>query len=457
MSSVSEPEPEDTGQPTGGLLSPAYLATTVAAMALIAIVAFESLAVTTVMPTVAKELDGVGLYALAFAAPLASGVVGMVLAGIWSDRSGPTPPLLAALAALSGGLVVCGLAQSMEVLVAGRVLQGLGGGAASVVLYVVVGLVFPPRLRPAVFASFAAAWVLPALFGPFLAATVAHSFGWRWVFLGVVGLIGLALLALLPVLRTAPKPSGEPGPAPRGRLAWAVAAAVGVLGVELVGALWITGLSLLLVVAALTRLLPARTLLLDHGLPSVIATRGLMSAGFFCSEAYIVYVLGEKWGVAATTAGLSLTLVGIVWASSSQLQARLAGRVSHRRAMTVSTSVVLLGLVLLTLSIALEVPWPLAMASYVLAGAGMGFGFPRTGVSMLELSTDADRGFNSSALNAADSLGAALALAVTGVAFDAAEGTAIDPFVAVMVVAMIAMTGAVFAAVRTKPGAPVPR
>ena len=54
----------------------------------------------------------------------------------------------------------------MEVLTAGRVVQGLGTGALIVSLYVVVGVVYPPALQPAVFASFAAAWVLPSLFGP---------------------------------------------------------------------------------------------------------------------------------------------------------------------------------------------------------------------------------------------------------------------------------------------------
>ena len=137
---------------------------------LIAFVAFEAMAVATVMPTVARDLDGLDLYALAFAAPLASGVVGMVAAGMWSDRTGPVVPLLASMALFSAGLLVCGLAPSMEVLLVGRVLQGLGGGALTVGLYVVVGLVFPATLRPAVFASFAAAWVLPALFGPGLAA-----------------------------------------------------------------------------------------------------------------------------------------------------------------------------------------------------------------------------------------------------------------------------------------------
>ena len=76
---------------------------------LIAFVAFEAMAVATVMPTVARDLDGLGLYALAFAAPLASGVVGMVAAGTWSDRTGPVLPLLASMALFSAGLLVCGL------------------------------------------------------------------------------------------------------------------------------------------------------------------------------------------------------------------------------------------------------------------------------------------------------------------------------------------------------------
>src|SRR5688572_6364896 len=97
--------------------------------ALIAIVAFEAMAVVTVMPTIARDLDGLPLYALSFAAPLASGVIGMVAAGGWSDRRGPGPPLVVSLVLFSLGLVACGTAPTMEVLVAGRVLQGLGGGA----------------------------------------------------------------------------------------------------------------------------------------------------------------------------------------------------------------------------------------------------------------------------------------------------------------------------------------
>jgi MFS family permease len=442
-----------------GILSPAYLATTVGMFGLIAFVAFEAMAVTTVMPSVARDLDGFALYALSFAAPLASGVVGMVGAGMWSDRTGPVGPLLSSMALFSLGLLVCGTAPSMEVLIAGRVLQGLGGGALTVGLYVVVGLVYPNLLQPAIFASFAAAWVLPALFGPGLAALVAGTIGWRWVFTGTIVLVVLALMLIAPALRRMePHPEGTSTPV--SRLGWAVVGALAVLVLELLGSA--SGLAgagavaaLLLVFLALARLLPAGTLTGRRGLPAVVATRGLLSAGFFCAEAYIVYVLQDRWELSVGQAGIALTLVGVVWALSSQVQSRLGTRITHERAMQVGTAVVLAGIVGLVLTVALRVaggdlPAALPVAAYVLAGAGMGFAYPRTGVAMLAESTDRDRGFNSSALSIADSLGAALALSVTGVAFAAAERGDADPFLVVYALAGGVGVLGVLAAVRTR-------
>jgi MFS family permease len=445
-------------EPRERILSPAYAATTVAMFALIAFAAFEAMAVTTVMPTVARDLGGLDLYALAFAAPLASGVVGMVAAGMWSDRTGPVVPLLASLALFSAGLLVCGLAPSMEVLLAGRVLQGLGSGAMIVGLYVIVGLVFPDALRPAVFASFAAAWVLPALFGPGLAALVADVWSWRWVFLGTVVLVVVALALLAPALRGL-EPHAEGVSTPARRLWWAVLGAAAVLVLELVGsARGATALGALVALAvvwvSLGRLLPPGSRTLRRGLPAVIATRGMLAATFFCAEAYIVYVLQEHWDLSPGRAGIALTCVGVVWAAASQVQSRLGARVSHTRAMVVGTTLVLTGLTALAVSVlaydaGARPSALLPAAAYVLAGAGMGFAYPRTGVSMLEASTDRDRGFNSAALTVSDSLGAALALSVAGAAFAAAERQDLDPFLTVFTFAAVAAVLGVLAASRT--------
>ncbi|WP_207769214.1 MFS transporter [Nocardioides currus] len=441
--------------PAPRLLSQAYAAITIGMCSLIGFVAFEAMAVTTVMPTVARDLDGADLYALSFAAPLASGVIGMVAAGLWSDRRGPVAPLVWSMVLFSLGLLICGTAPTMEVLVGGRLVQGLGGGALTVGLYVLVGLVFPARLQPAIFASFAAAWVLPALFGPALAAFVADAVGWRWVFLGAVAFVAAAALLVAPSLRGRRTDTGgsQSGFAP---LAWATVGAGAAMALELLGsARGVTGLgalvALVLVVLALRKLLPVGSLVGRAGLPAVIATRGLMSAGFFCVEAYIVYVLQEQWGLSPARAGIALSVVGVVWAAASQAQARLGERVSHVRAMEIGSALVLAGVLSLALTVWLDGPALLAGTTYVLAGAGMGFGYPRTSVAMLDASTDADRGFNSAALSIADSLGAALALSISGVVFAVAERQDANPFLAVFVFAITLGLVGVVTSRRTAP------
>ena len=164
--------PRTTPAPTlesAGIFHREYLLVTLGACALVFLAAFESLAVTTIMPLVSRELDGAALYALAFAGPLATGVIGMVAAGNWSDRRGPVGPLYASVAMFVLGLLIAGTAANMPALVAGRLVQGLGGGAMTVALYVVIARVYPPVLHPKIFAAFSAAWVIPSLVGPFAA------------------------------------------------------------------------------------------------------------------------------------------------------------------------------------------------------------------------------------------------------------------------------------------------
>ena len=187
------------------------------------------------------------------------------------------------LVLFSLGVLTCGLAPSMEVFVAGRVVQGLGTGALIVSLYVVVGVVYPARLQPSIFASFAAAWVLPRCSGRRLAALVADVFGWRWVFLGVVALVVLAAALIAPVVPgAAPADAADGDPRPRSRLAWAVARRGGRARRWSCSALRRPRVAAVAAVAsvlvALRPLTPRGTLRAGRGLPSVIGTRGLMSA-----------------------------------------------------------------------------------------------------------------------------------------------------------------------------------
>src|SRR5690606_13754223 len=101
---------------------------TIGTVVLIFLAAIEALAVTTVIPVVAADLHGEALFAVAFSATLATGVIGMVGVGAWSDLSGPRAPLYTAVALFAVGLLVSGFALDMHTFILGRLIQGLGAG-----------------------------------------------------------------------------------------------------------------------------------------------------------------------------------------------------------------------------------------------------------------------------------------------------------------------------------------
>ncbi|HWK76815.1 MULTISPECIES: MFS transporter [unclassified Microbacterium] len=445
-----------------GILSGTYAWITIGACALVFLGAFESLAVTTVMPVVSADLGGERLYALAFAGPLATGVIGMVGAGNWADRRGPTAPLYASVVVFVAGLLVAGLAPSMEILVAGRFAQGLGSGGLTVALYVVVARVYPQDLHPAIFAGFAAAWVIPSLIGPTVAGVVAEVWSWHWVFLGVVILVLITLLMVVPALRglavgDADRLRGDAGrrtPWAFGRIGWSVLAALAVLGLNLIGDLPVVGAALaaaMVVVAliAVRPLVPAGTLSGRRGLAATILVRGVVAAGFFGTQIYLPYLLAEKYGFTPTLAGLALTGGALAWSTASIIQGKLGMRLESERAVRVGTVLVLAGVtaVLATAAFAL-LPF-VAMCAWVLAGAGMGLASPRLSALTLAASTEETQGFNSAAMTVADSFGTALSLAVTGVLFAAlaAGGFA---FVAVFALAGLLAAAAAILAPRTR-------
>ncbi len=275
----------------------------VGAVALVSLLAFEAMAVAAAMPAIAAALDGIRLYALAFGGMLATSVLGMVLAGRSCDRHGPLRATVTGLVVFAAGLLLAGLATRMGWLVAGRIVQGLGGGMLGVALYVGMGQLVPPSLHPRLFALFAAAWVLPALLGPSVAAWLVEQLGWRSVFLVVAAAVPLAATLLLPALSRLPAGAGGEAEFPRARVAWAALGALGALLLHSASeargtALLLLALALGLVVAcaAARRLLPRGSLVAAPGLPAVIALRGLLAAAFASAEVFVPLYLTREAG-----------------------------------------------------------------------------------------------------------------------------------------------------------------
>ena len=438
------------------LLAPRYRWATVGMVSLIFLAAFEALAVTTIMPSVSADLDGRAWFSAAFSATLAASVVGMVAGGLWSDRSGPRLPLLASVAVFAGGLLLAGLAPGIELFVAARFLQGLGGGAMTVALYVVVARIYAPIDHPRIFGAFAAAWVIPSMVGPSVAGVVQEAFGWRWVFLGVVALAFAATAMLLPALRGLvdnPEPSSV---ATRGRLVLSVVVAGAVVALDVTGrASFAIGLvaavvALSVVLLAVRPLLPAGTLVGRRGLPAVVLLRGAIAATFFSTEIYLPYLLQEHYDVPPWLSGATLTVGALGWAGASQVQARLGARFDHHAALRIGAVLLLAGISGELVATALHLTPFILGAAWVLAGAGMGLMFPRISAVVLAASDESDQGRNSAAMSISDAVGGATAISLTGLVFTAV-GPASEwaPFVAVLALTSVLALGALLVSRRT--------
>lgn len=412
------------------LWSENYRWVSLGAVALVFLAAIQSLAVTTVMPVVSADLDGEVLYAVAFAGTLATSVIGMVVTGLWSDRSGPVVPLYAAVGLFAAGLLSAGFAGTMELLVLGRLIQGLGIGGQTVALYVVVARVYPADLHGRVFALFSAAWVVPSLIGPFLAGAVAEYLHWRWVFLGVAVLTVIAFILVASRLRgvdLSGTEQQEPSRRVLGRVALAIVVAALAVTLSLTGRVskdfgattgWLVAAATLVALAIAVRpLLPRGTLVARRGLPSVIVMRGLIAGTLFGAEVYVPLLLTSEYGFGPTMAGLALTVAAIAWAVAAEMQGRYGDRLGNERIAMIGLSLLAFATIVGATTALLHLPAAVLITAWAFAGGGVGLMYPRLTVLTLAYSTKENQGFNSAALSISDSLGSSAAIALMGLIF----------------------------------------
>ena len=275
--------------------------------------------------------------------------------------------------------MIAGLAPSMEVLVLGRLLQGLGTGGQTVALYVVVARVYPAHLHGRVFAAFSAAWVIPSIVGPFLAGFVAEQLHWRWVFLGVAVLTLVAFTVVYLRLHDLPLRVEDPSRAPVARrLALATVVAASALALSLAGEAgpW-TGVVVAVALVAIA-----------------LAIRPLLPAG-----------------------------TALLWAAGAEVQGRFGDRLGNARITLFGVTLLLAATLIAAATAAWHLPAWTIIAGWSLAGAGMGLMYPRLTVLTLAYSTPQNQGFNSSALSISDSIGASAAIAVMGLTFVALRAT----------------------------------
>jgi MFS family permease len=449
-----------------GLWAAERRALTAGLAATVTFVAAEALAVITVMPLVARDLNGLSLYGFVFSAFLLGTMVGIVAAGRAADRRGPAAPYLAGIVVFSIGLTIAGLAPSMPVLIAGRTLQGIGAGAVPAVAYVAIGRSLPDHLRARMMAVLSTAWVAPGLAGPALSAEVARLFGWRWVFLGLLPFIALTGPVAIPALvrlgrapaevrqlSGARQPSGAAAHADDGghRL-------IDGAGVAVSAGLVLTGLTLAVGsatgqgagaaagpgagggpgpvsvavgcalfaagaafgVPVLRRLMPAGTLSARYGLPATTLTRALLTFCFFGADAFVTLAITILRHKSPVLAGLAVTGPTLTWTAGAWIQARLNARVQGRLMVRIGLVIILAGIAGLSAVLRNDVPVAAGIVAWTVAGLGMGMSYSPITLMMLAEAPAGREGWASASLNLADVLGSALGIGIGGAAISAA-------------------------------------
>ncbi|MFT6607496.1 MAG: EmrB/QacA subfamily drug resistance transporter [Halocynthiibacter sp.] len=155
--------------------------------------------ISTALPTIVGELNGLDHITWVMTAYLLASTVGAPISGKLGDLFGRKIVLQGAIFIFLAGALMGGVAQSMGMLVAGRFIQGLGGGSLIVVAMAVVADFVPARERGRIQGLLGGVFGISTVIGPFLGGILVHEFNWHWIFFVnfPVGLVAFVVLSLV--------------------------------------------------------------------------------------------------------------------------------------------------------------------------------------------------------------------------------------------------------------------
>ena len=426
---------------TSGLFGPEHRALTIGLVSIVTLVAFESLAVITILPDIEDDLHGIVWYGWVTTSFFLGTLIGIVFAGGQADRHGAGRPYLIGLILFAVGLVVAGSAPSMPALVVGRFVQGLGAGVVPAIGYVAIGRVYPVALRPRMFAVLSTAWVVPGVIGPALSERISAWIGWRWVFLGLLPLVGAAGSLIVPAMMrlrapAAPSPSGREMPVPwtRRRMVDAVRVAAGaalVVG-SFTASAWLVAPALaggvLIGLPALRRLTPPGTLVAAAGLPAVVLSRGMLTFAFFGSDTFVPHALTAGRGASTFSGSIAVTTSTLSWTAATWIQQRFITRTGEAFFVRISYVVLAVGIAIVAVTAGVdELPFWVIHVGWTIAGFGMGLGYSAHAQMTLRCAPAASYGTATASLQVFDNLGIALGAGAAGVVVTLGDHLDWDP------------------------------
>ena len=431
------PEPAELTIQDPGKRRAVLIAVCIALMAVIASVTGLNVA----QPELAVEFDAsqsqvlwfINLYTLTLAALL-------LPLGALGDRWGRKPMLLAGLIVFGLANLAAALAQSTEVMLASRLLSGVGAAMIMPVTLAVITSTFPAEERAKGIGAWTAVGGGGGLLGMYLSAVLVDLASWRWLFAFPITLVVIAV-----VLTVRSVPNTREHSTHRFDTTGAVASAFAVLG--LVYALHegpVHGWTDLLTLGALVAGVVAGVVFLAaerrHVAPLLdirlfgdrrLATGSLAILTVFGVQAGILVVLFPflqvVLGWSALHATVGMLPMALVMMFSSVVAAKVAARAGSRNTVAVGLLLVGAGLALMALLVSVDGGYATVLPGMLTLGLGMGLAMtPSTEAITGSLPQD-QQGLASALNDVTREFGTAIGVALLGAVLTAGYRNAITP------------------------------
>lgn len=160
------------------------------------VAALDNSIISTAMPKVINNLQGMEYYVWPFTSYMLSSTIAIILFGKLSDIYGRKLIILFGITLFVITSMLCGLSNNIFELIFFRGLQGIGGGILLSIPFILVGEIFSPRERGKYMGILASVFGISSVLGPILGGVITDTIGWRWIFFVnvPVGIVAVTIL-----------------------------------------------------------------------------------------------------------------------------------------------------------------------------------------------------------------------------------------------------------------------
>ena len=362
------------------LLRPAWLPAVAVLVGAVLLHSMNVLMLATVLPSVVDEVGGATLMSWTTSAFLASSIVAATCTGYLTAIVGARNLFCAGALIFGAGALACALAPSMGQIVAGRFVQGFGGGLLTAMAYVLVRNTFPDRLWARAFALLAGGWSMSILVGPLVGGVFARYGDWRGAFFSVAGLACILAAVAFRALPRALSAGARPRvPGLRVALICLAIAAMSLTAVAshpvakvglFVGAIAALVLTLIVDRRATTPLLPSDAFSLHSATGIGLWLTLLVSIAYSPLQIFVPIFLQVLHGLDPLSAGYMVAGASFGWTGVSLV---VAGTSPQRTDRLLIAGPVMMGAGLLGLALLIPLePAVMVFPAIALTGAGIG-------------------------------------------------------------------------------------